>query len=69
MRHADVAAMMTERRDFMAAPPRPWQSGVEAVRPLPRRYTFRAPGDVADELFRRFEIHFPALARPGRGAA
>jgi hypothetical protein len=51
---------MTERKFFLAQPQRPWRE--KAVAPLARRPRWRAPDQIADELFARFIELLPALA-------
>jgi hypothetical protein len=36
VKQADVILLMTERRDLMRPPPRPWHASLEAVAPLPK---------------------------------
>jgi hypothetical protein len=67
IRSADIVALRTERRDFLAAPQRAWGREVEAAKPLPKKYRFRAAPDVAAALFMQFQVHLPAL-RVGRAA-
>ncbi|ATQ67792.1 MULTISPECIES: hypothetical protein [Methylosinus] len=62
IRRADVVALMTERRDFLGQPPRPWNPVFEAVPPLRKVYRLRKPADVADELYDKFRRFLPALA-------
>jgi 5'-deoxynucleotidase YfbR-like HD superfamily hydrolase len=57
---ADRVALMTEQRFFLVPPQRPWRE--EAVAPLARRPRWRAPDQIADELFARFIELLPALA-------
>jgi 5'-deoxynucleotidase YfbR-like HD superfamily hydrolase len=61
IRHADLVALVTERRDFLAAKPRPWAPEIEAVKPLPKKYRFKSHLDVADELYAAFKTYLPAL--------
>lgn len=65
IKHADRIALMTERRDFLAAPPRPWGLELEAVAPAKRVYragTFgRTPVDVAGALYDEFRRWLPAF--------
>jgi hypothetical protein len=61
IRRADIAALNTERRDFLSPSARPWASEIEAVPPLRKRYRMRAAPDVADELYAKFCRYLPAL--------
>lgn len=61
IRHADLTALMTERRDFLARPPLPWAPALEAIKPLPKKYRLRAAPDVADELLSKFRVYLPTL--------
>jgi len=65
---ADNIALMTERRDFLLPPPRPWDAALEAIRPLRRRYRHIPKPDVAIELYRRFQQYLPALQQRGVAA-
>ena len=65
IRRADLIALRTERRDFLALPPRPWAQEIEALPPLPKKYRPRPAPDVADELYAQFQTHLPTL-RVGR---
>jgi len=56
---ADLRALMTERRDFLAKPPRAWD--FEHIAPLPRAFRPRPWPDVADQLYREFQHLLPSL--------
>ena len=60
---ADLRALQTERRDFLARSPRPWAASVEAHLPLPKTYRLRPPMEVARDLHRHFKQYLPALNR------
>lgn len=61
VKRADDIAMMMERRDFMARPRREWNADLEALK-LPRaRIVWRPGPEAAEELYRRFVSHLPAL--------
>jgi hypothetical protein len=64
IRLAGRVATQTERRDFLAPSRKPWRAEIERAAPLRKRYRFRAPPDVADELYARFKQYLPALAAP-----
>lgn len=61
MRRADLMALRTERRDFLAKPPQAWAPEIEALAPLPKKYKLRPAPDLADELFEKFKTYLPAL--------
>jgi hypothetical protein len=62
---ADLVALRTERRDFLGGSAR--SIGAEIGRqPLRKRYRFRAPPDLADELYARFKQYLPALGARAR---
>jgi 5'-deoxynucleotidase YfbR-like HD superfamily hydrolase len=61
MRRADLIALRTERRDFLAKPPQAWAPEIEALAPLPKKYKLRPAPDLADELFEKFKTYLPAL--------
>lgn len=65
IRAADLVALATERRDFMAAPPQPWDEECEAAIPLTHVYREGEfgwrPSVVATRLYRRLEMLLPAL--------
>jgi hypothetical protein len=67
IRRADLIALRTERRDFLAKPPKPWEPEIEALAPLSKKYRLRAAPDVADELLQKFNTYLPAL-RSNRAA-
>lgn len=58
---ADIVALVTERRDFLGPPPRPWAPKIEAAEPLAQKYRLRPATEVADELLARFKTYLPAL--------
>lgn len=60
---ADMIALQTERRDFLARSPKPWDRRIESYPTLPKVQRLRRPADVADELLKNFKIYFPALRR------
>lgn len=59
---ADVRALLTERRDYLAPAERPW--GVESLglEPNPRKRRWQPADKVADELFAKFQRYLPALS-------
>jgi len=61
IKRADLIALATERRDFLAPCKKPWHPQIESVRPLPRIYTLKSPADVADRLYAMFCDYLPAL--------
>ncbi len=61
VKFADLKALVTERRDFLAKPPRPWADAIEAIAPMPKKYRLRPAPDVAAELLGRFKTYLPAL--------
>lgn len=64
---ADIIALQTERRDFLAKSPKPWAAEIETAKPLSKVYrhnTFgKCPFDVGQTLFERFQTYLPALRR------
>ncbi|MBB3771562.1 5'-deoxynucleotidase YfbR-like HD superfamily hydrolase [Angulomicrobium tetraedrale] len=76
IRHYDLVALATERRDFLARKPCNWDAEVEAAAPLPRTQKLLAPAEASSELWREFTRLLPALVNVGatrrgtkRGAA
>lgn len=69
----DVRALMTERRDFLAPAPRPWDATLEAVGPAKRVYRAqhfgRTPFDVGALLWNEFQTWLPAFRAGGSIAA
>lgn len=63
IRSADLRALQTERRDFLAKCLRPWAPEVEAHAPLTKVYRMRPAAIVAEELHARFKRYLPALKR------
>ncbi|MDI9847334.1 hypothetical protein QM467_04575 [Rhodoblastus sp. 17X3] len=61
IKRADLIALRTERRDFLAKPPQPWAAEIEALAPLPKKYKLRPAPDLAEELFEKFKTYLPAL--------
>jgi hypothetical protein len=61
VKYADLAALATERRDFLAPPPRKWPPEIECIKPLPKKYRLRPAPDVAAELLEKFNTYLPAL--------
>jgi hypothetical protein len=61
IRRADLIALQTERRDFLGLGHRSWGAEIELHKPLRKHYRFRAPPDVADELYARFKKYLPGL--------
>jgi 5'-deoxynucleotidase YfbR-like HD superfamily hydrolase len=61
IKFADYTALMTERRDFLARPPRPLAPEIECIKPLSKKYRLRAAPDVAAELLEKFNTYLPAL--------
>jgi hypothetical protein len=59
---ADLIALQTERRDFLGCGGRSSREAIERSQPLRKRYRFRAPPDLADELYAKFKQYLPALA-------
>ncbi len=70
---ADLRALLTERRDFMSRPPKPWHESIEALEPAPNTYRDghfgQTPSIVALNLFRTCERYFPALPAPAYAKA
>ncbi len=60
---ADLIALQTERRDFLARSPRPWAPEIEAEKPLRTVYRLRPAADVAEELVKHFKTYIPALRK------
>ncbi len=66
----DIAALNTERRDFLSPTKRAWAPHLASVPPLPREEKWMSPGDAASELYRAFRMLLPALRDcRARGAA
>lgn len=63
IRKADLCAMATERRDFLARPRKSWGHEVERTRPLAKVYRLRSAPDIAAALFLAFQSWLPALRR------
>jgi 5'-deoxynucleotidase YfbR-like HD superfamily hydrolase len=63
IRTADLRALQTERRDFLARTPKPWAADVEAHAALPKTYRLRPASVVAEDLYKLFKTHLPALRR------
>ncbi len=63
IRVADLAALQTERRDFLARSPKPWSKMIEAAQPLKKTYRLRPPADIAEDLHKLFKTYLPALQR------
>ncbi|HEY1310075.1 MAG TPA: hypothetical protein VGF02_03930 [Pseudolabrys sp.] len=63
IRAADLTALATERRDFLARSPRPWAAEIEATKPLAKKYRLRPALDVADDLYSAFKTYLPALRK------
>lgn len=61
IKRADIVALQTERRDFLAPSARAWAPDVEAVAPLKKVFRFRPAHDVADDLYALFRRCLPAL--------
>jgi uncharacterized protein len=61
IRAADLRALQTERRDFLAKCLRSWAPEVEAHAPLTKVYRMRPAAIVAEELQARFKRYLPAL--------
>ena len=59
--HADLVALVTERRDFLGRPRRPWDADIEAIKPLREPIRWRSGPEAAEELYRAFSHHLPAL--------
>lgn len=53
IKHADLVMLATERRDLMAAPPRPWIS-TERIAPLPVRIMPWRPGVAKQQFLDRY---------------
>lgn len=65
---ADLVALRTERRDFLGCCGRSLGEAIERGQPLRKRYRFRAPPDLADELYAKFKQYLPALGALGAKA-
>lgn len=63
IRRADIAALNTERRDFVGPCARAFAPEIEAIPPLRKTYRLRPAPDVADELYAKFCQFLPALKR------
>ncbi|WP_066918413.1 hypothetical protein [Methylobacterium sp. CCH5-D2] len=72
LKHADLRALATERRDFYTRgpAPRPWAIDDPAlgIRPGPKVWRFLPPIEVEERLLACFRTHLPALQR-GRRAS
>lgn len=69
IRRCDIAALATERRDYLAAPPQAWAAEIEAAPRLPQRHRLLPPGDAALALHRLFLEMLPgARAQSAREA-
>ncbi|HYA07741.1 MAG TPA: hypothetical protein VEF90_17775 [Xanthobacteraceae bacterium] len=70
---ADVRALMTERRDFMRWPPKPWNAELEAVEPSPTIYREghfgSTPRDVGGRLLAMCLDYLPAFRLMANQAA
>jgi hypothetical protein len=62
---ADVRALVTERRDFLARPPLSWGHTIENTPPLTQRFRLRPPLEVADALMAAWCETLPALRIEG----
>lgn len=73
IKHADLVALKTERRDFLTKPPKPWADAIEEVECLDHQYhhlTFgRDKARVACTLYARCEQYFPYLKAKAKVAA
>jgi uncharacterized protein len=65
---ADMRALVTERRDFLAPCPRRFAPEVERAQPATRVYRAgsfgKSPFDIALALYQRLELYLPALQKP-----
>jgi hypothetical protein len=65
----DLAALKTERRDYLATPPMPWAPEVEAAPALPRRIKLLPPAEASLALHQLYLELLPgARAQSPRGA-
>ncbi|MDR6952327.1 hypothetical protein J2X65_001682 [Ancylobacter sp. 3268] len=70
IRFCDIAALKTERRDFLATPPMPWGEEIEHAPALPRPIRWRKPPDAAADLKQAFIDYLPgARAQSDRAPA
>lgn len=69
VKHCDIVALNTERRDFLAPPPMPWGAHIEAVAPLSSRQRLLPPPAASLALHELFISHLPgARAQSARAA-
>lgn len=69
VKHCDIVALNTERRDFLARPPMPWGADIEAVPALSSRQRLLPPPAASLELHALFLSHLPgARAQSARAA-
>ncbi|MFD1491069.1 hypothetical protein, partial [Ancylobacter vacuolatus] len=69
VKHCDIVALNTERRDFLAPPPMRWGAAIEAVFPLSTRQRLLPPAAAALALHELFISHLPgARAQSARTA-
>ena len=65
IREADLRALITERRDFMAPAPRDWHPGIERIEPAKRTYAAgdfgSTPKRVAWHLMAECEKYLPVF--------
>ena len=62
---ADLRALVTERRDFLARPPLSWGHTIENTPPLTQRFRLRPPLEVADALMAAWCETLPTLRIEG----
>ena len=64
IRRADLVALATERRDFLAPSPMPWAAEYEEVPPAKRVWKWAQPDRIADRLYAEFQRHLPVFNGP-----
>ena len=72
IKHVDLRALATERRDFYRRGPAPRAWAIDTITPPitpgPKVWRWHSPAEVADRLIEAFRTHLPALQR-GRRAS
>lgn len=69
VKHCDIVALNTERRDYLARSPMPWGAEIEAVPALSTRQRLLPPAAAALALHALFIAHLPgARAQSARAA-
>ena len=59
LHRCDLAALKTERRDYLAPQPMPWAPHIEAAQALPRRIKLLPPAEASLALHKLFLILLP----------